>query len=161
MSDIIFFWKPNQEYGLFSNWHQTGFYDDNMIYYENCEQYVMAKKALIFKDIERKELIMKTSNPKTIKFHGRQVKNFNESIWNKHKYEIMISGCFYKFINNEQAKKTLLNTGSKFIAEASNYDFVWGIGLTKENALKIPKKDWPGQNLLGQCLMEVRSLLKD
>ena len=160
MSDIVFFWKPNEENGLFSNWHQTGFHDDDNIYYANCEQYIMAKKAQIFKDIEKKELIMKTSNPKTIKFYGRQVKNFNESNWDKHKYEIMVSGCFYKFSKNEQAKKTLLNTDNKIIAEASKYDFVWGIGLTKDEALKIPKKNWPGQNLLGKCLMDVRTLLK-
>ena len=161
MSDIIFFWKPDEEYGFFSNWHQTGFHDDNNVYYANSEQYFMAHKAILFEDFETKELIMKTSNPKTIKFYGRQVKNFNESIWNEHKYEIMVSGCFYKFCKNEQAKKTLLNTGNKIIAEASKYDFIWGIGLTKEEALKIPKKDWPGQNLLGQCLMEVRSLLTE
>lgn len=159
MSETIFFWKPNEEYGIFSNWHQTGFRDDNNIYYANCEQYFMAQKAILFKDIVKKELIMKTSNPKNIKSYGRQVENFNETIWEEHKYEIMVSGCFYKFFNNEQAKKILLNTGNKFIAEASKFDFVWGIGLTKDEALKNPKKNWPGQNLLGQCLMEVRSLL--
>ena len=161
ISETIFFWKPDEEYGFFSNWHQTGFHDDNNIYYENCEQYVMAHKAILFGDIQKKELIMKYSDPKKIKFHGRQIKNFNESTWNEHKYEIMVSGCFYKFMNNEQEKKLLLNTGNKFIAESSKYDFIWGIGLSKEDALKIPKKDWPGQNLLGQCLMEVRSLLTE
>lgn len=53
--------------------------------------------------------------------------------------------------------KRLLETSDKTIVEASPYDKIWGIGLKKEAAVKIPEAQWPGENLLGKALMVVRS----
>ena len=87
-----------------------------------------------------------------------EVKNFNEGVWNTHKYKIMYSGVYAKFTQNPELKIRLLATGEKFLVEASPYDKIWGIGYNKSDAL--PNINNWGQNLLGQILMEVRTNIK-
>jgi ribA/ribD-fused uncharacterized protein len=53
-------------------------------------------------------------------------------------------------------RRKLLQTGQKGLVEASPMDTIWGIGLD-EAAREMPRALWPGQNLLGQVLMEVRA----
>ena len=55
-------------------------------------------------------------------------------------------------------KKGELFGDNAIIAEASPYDKIWGIGLRSNPGLT--KKDWKGQNLLGQILMDVRNDLR-
>jgi len=50
----------------------------------------------------------------------------------------------------------LISTEDKHIAEASPYDSVWGTGLDIETTKQTLSSQWPGQNLLGKILMEVR-----
>lgn len=56
-------------------------------------------------------------------------------------------------------KAMLLATGNRPLAEASPTDRIWGIGLSREQALKHTGP-WPGQNLLGRALQEVRASLR-
>ncbi len=43
--------------------------------------------------------------------------------------------------------------------EASPYDAIWGIGLTKDHSDANQPQNWKGLNLLGFVLMEVRDEL--
>lgn len=61
------------------------------------------------------------------------------------------------FVSVKSQFKKLLETGTEVIAEAASYDRIWGIGLSATEAVKVSQ--WPGQNLLGQILMEIRSNL--
>tara|TARA_B100001057_G_C22828322_1_gene942332 strand:- start:132 stop:635 length:504 start_codon:yes stop_codon:yes gene_type:complete len=160
-NNINYFWQPKKTsvYGCFSNWWYCEFKDSKGFLYQNTEQYMMAKKAELFDDKITHEQIMSNPNPKTCKNLGRRVKGFNNSIWDKNKYQIVLEGCFLKFSQNQFLREKLLSTGSKILVEASPYDKIWGIGLTEEQARQTNPSLWPGQNLLGQCLMEVRSRL--
>ena len=40
--------------------------------------------------------------------------------------------------------------------EASKYDKIWGIGMTQQEAKEIEEANFPGENLLGKALMEIR-----
>lgn len=53
-----------------------------------------------------------------------------------------------------------MDTGDLKIVEASPEDFNWGIGLTEEEAVNIPEKEWPGTNWFGLALTELRENLK-
>lgn len=41
------------------------------------------------------------------------------------------------------------------MVESSHYDKIWGIGLKKEDAIKIAEDKWPGLNLLGDVLTDL------
>ena len=63
-----------------------------------------------------------------------------------------------KFTYNKDLQDKLISTGDKYLAEDSPWDKVWGIG-TKSSKLKESRK-WPGKNLLGIILMEIRNEMK-
>ena len=119
----------------------------------------MAEKARLFKDYETLEEILSAENQKEIKDLGRKIKNFNEELWNREKYEIVKSGNLAKFSQDENLKEFLLSTGDKIIVEASPYDSIWGIGMGAKDENIEDATAWKGENLLGFALMEVRDLL--
>ena len=153
---ITFFWRSNS---IFSNWYPVSFSDEKNTY-DNMEQYMMYHKAVLFDDEKIALEIMNNSNPKIIKKLGRNVRNFNNEIWDKYKIEIVERGLYLKFSQNENLKKALLDTNS-IIAEASPYDKIWGIGMAKSHPDSTNLSKWKGQNLLGKCLMNVREKIKN
>ena len=158
----IYFWKENNEFGFLSNFYISNFKDANFVKYNCNEKYFIAHKCLLF-DGENDKLynkIMQASIPYVIKRLGREVKNFDQSIWDSEKYDIMKTGLNYKFRQNKNLKKKLLETGDKTLYEASKFDKVWGIGITLEEVKKIEENNFPGKNLLGKALMEIRDELK-
>lgn len=155
-SSHIYFWGT-----YLSNWHSCSFKDSQGTQYNTTEKYMMYQKALLFKDYETADLIMKARDPKEQKSLGRKVKNFNEAIWNTKKYEVVVQGNLYKFLQNEDLKAALLKTGDKILVEGSPVDFIWGVGLKWDNPLILDEKNWRGENLLGKALMDVRKILRN
>jgi ribA/ribD-fused uncharacterized protein len=121
---------------------------------------MMGRKALIFNDLETFDKILSANHPKQIKSLGREVRNFNATLWDNVKYSVVLSGNFYKFTQNDEMSKILLSTGDKIIVEASPLDKIWGVGLSEENSIIENPNYWKGKNLLGFALMEVRDELK-
>ena len=145
---------------VLSNWFQSEFIDpEDSQSYITSEQYMMAKKAALFGDTKTKKAIMVSICPKEAKNLGRKVRNFNEQIWTQNAVKIVTRGCFLKFTQNQRLKEFLLSTGDRPLVEASPYDRIWGIGISIEDASK--GVSWKGRNLLGECLMTVRQLIKD
>lgn len=160
--DFVFFWghRKGKKIGktCFSQWYEIDFEVDGHRY--NCaEQYMMAQKAWLFKDIEIFAKIIDATDPKEIKDLGRQVKNFDPKKWNEHKFEIVKKGNLSKFGQHQELKDFILSTGEKILVEASPFDKIWGIGM-KEGSPGIENPvNWKGENLLGFVLMEVRDEL--
>ena len=162
--EFLFFWGHTKNKNgkitkaCFSQWYLSDFKVHGVLY--NCaEKYMMAEKARLFKDYETLEEILSVENQKEIKDLGRKIKNFNEELWNREKYEIVKSGNLAKFSQNENLNEFLLSTKGKILVEASPYDCVWGIGRgVNEEGIEDPKT-WRGENLLGFALMEVRDTL--
>ncbi|AZL89123.1 hypothetical protein QKC54_gp0719 [Megavirus baoshan] len=145
---------------IYSQWYPCIFIekicDGVEIKYYNAEQYMMANKALLFGDGDILSKILDEKNPSKIKSLGRKIQNFNNDYWDKYKYDIVVSGNRLKFEQNPKLMEQLQNTGNKILVEASPYDKIWGIGLTANQAIKISESKWPGENLLGKALMQVR-----
>lgn len=72
MRTIIGFHNPDEVYGFLSNWYLSDFSIDG-ISYSSMEQYMMHQKALLFKDSEAAEEILKTEQVGKIKALGRSV----------------------------------------------------------------------------------------
>lgn len=158
MDKIICFHNPDEQNGYLSNWYISDF-EYNNITFSSMEQYMMYMKAMLFKDTEIAQEILKTSNVAEIKTLGRKVKNFNDKEWNKHKEEIITNGLYAKFSQNDTLKNKLLATGQAVLAECAVNDRIWGIGLSMKDNNRLNIKSWRGQNLLGKCLMTVREKL--
>ena len=161
--EFIFFWghkgkKDQISKSCLSQWWPCNFKANNIEY--NCaEQYMMSEKAKLFHDEDIYNLILKEKFQWNIKSYGRKIKNFNDEIWNKNKFNIVVQGNILKFSQNEELKKFLVETGNKILVEASPYDKIWGIGMgIDEPDVKDPNK-WKGENLLGFALMEVRDII--
>ncbi len=152
---MVFFWKDDEENGCFSNWFRRKFVIDDFEYLF-VEQYMMARKAKLFHDSERYTAILRATQPWECKDLGKQVKPFDPKAWDAVKYEIVKKANSAKYEQNPDLMAKLLETGDAILAEASPKDTIWGIGLDAVTAAETSPSEWPGQNLLGKILMELR-----
>lgn len=160
----IFFWREingNDEVNksCLSQWYHAPF-KSNEYTFNTTEHYMMARKALLFRDKETFIKIIKAITPAEAKSLGRQVKNFDEAIWDENKFDIVVKGNLLKFSQNKPLQDYLLSINDSILVEASPYDRIWGIGLNENSPHVNDPFRWNGQNLLGFALMEVRDTLK-
>ena len=162
----LFFWgnKHNhkEEVGkfCFSQWFESPFTVENTVY-PTAEHWMMAQKALLFGDEESYNKVINTPNPKDVKSIGRQIKNYDDAIWNKSKYDIVKTGNIHKFSQNAALADYLLKTGDRVLVEASPVDAIWGIGLSADSVDIENVYAWRGENLLGFALIEARDFLQN
>jgi ribA/ribD-fused uncharacterized protein len=160
-----FFWghtpKRNDvvDRSCFSQWYPSEFKVGDIVYF-SAEHWMMAKKALLFNDAEIAEKILAEEKPAVAKALGREVKNFDATVWNEAAYSIVVEGNQHKFFQDKDLKQYLINTRDKIIVEASPLDPIWGIGLAHDAKQATDPFNWKGTNLLGFALMEVRDILK-
>ncbi len=160
--DFLFFWGHRSAKELtascFSQWYPAPFQlGDHR--YATAEHYMMAEKARLFDDLPRLSQILDSSDPAHAKALGRKVLGFDPDRWQAAAYDIVVAGNLAKFSQNAALGNFLLNTGSKVLVEASPVDAIWGIGLHRDDPRASQPQDWPGLNLLGFALMEVRERL--
>ncbi|PRP76010.1 hypothetical protein PROFUN_01726 [Planoprotostelium fungivorum] len=156
-NNFVFFWQSDEENGIFGQWSNHPF-TVNGVHFPTAEHYMMYHKALLFQDKHSAEQIASSNDPATVKALGRKVSSFDREKWEANRLRIVTEGNVGKFSQNQEAKVALMQTGDKLIVEASPEDRIWGIGFTREEALKN-MDDW-GLNLLGQALMETRKKLR-
>ena len=163
--EFCLFWghQPSKDGSItkscLSQWWMEDFYTmvDSYLY---MEQYMMAGKAQLFGDEERRKEILACSDPKQIKALGRKVRGFDQVVWDKFKYAIVLNGNWCKFSQNRELREFLLSTGDSVLVEASPYDRIWGIQLSADTPEAQNPFRWRGENLLGFALMEVRDELR-
>jgi hypothetical protein len=153
--NMYLFWEHQ-----FGQWTKRDMVDVDGAVYNCCEQYMMAKKALLFGDDETRNKIMATLVPREQKDLGRMVANFDAEKWDAYKFAIVWQANFLKFSQHADLRERLLNTGDKVLAEASPVDLVWGIGFAAKDDEALDPSKWRGQNLLGEVLMSVRDALR-
>ncbi len=158
MRKVIGFHNPDEKYGFLSNWYLSDFTAEGILF-SSMEQYMMYKKAVLFDDYGTAKEILNTKNVGKIKALGRQVKNYNDVIWNGRRQVIIYQGLLEKFLQNQELKELLLQTGDAILAECAVQDKIWGIGLSMKDEKQFHISEWRGQNLLGFALMEVREKL--
>ena len=164
-TEYLLFWghQPSRDGSItktcFSQWWEQAFTVEG-IPYLTAEHWMMAEKARLFNDNSALAKILAATKPAAAKAFGREVLNFDPSVWNDKKRQIVVQGNVHKFSQNPELQAFLLATGDKIIVEASPRDQIWGIGLGPENPKALHPSTWRGQNLLGFALMEVRDLIR-
>lgn len=163
-NETICFWgHTHGPYAFLSNFfpfeHRADMEDGSFVAHSS-EQNFMIMKADLFKDDETKEKIIACKTAREAKALGRQVKNFKDSTWSVCRQIAMIVAVSQKFLGTDLQDK-LLDTGEKYLIEASPYDKIWGVGMTKDNPDVYDTDKWQGLNELGHCLMTVRTGIRE
>lgn len=128
--------------------------------YGTAEHWMMAAKARLFGDAEAERRVLAAEHPSLAKKAGRTVRGFDEHIWERERYGIVVEGSVHKFTAHADLREFLLGTGDRVLVEASPMDRIWGIGLAANDDAATDPERWRGPNLLGFALMEARGRLR-
>jgi len=128
--------------------------------YATAEHWMMAAKARLFEDPEAEHRAITAPNPALAKKAGRLVRGFDEAIWERERFGIVVKGSAHKFAAHPALREFLLGTGERVLVEASPMDRVWGIGLAADDEAAQDPERWRGLNLLGFALMAAREQLR-
>ena len=132
----------------------------NGLTYPTAEHYMMWSKATLFGDAEVAGQVLRAAHPHRAKALGREVRDFDQAVWDGSRYDIVVSGSLAKFGQNHDLRSYLLGTGERVLVEASPVDRIWGIGLAAADERAADPARWRGLNLLGFALMETRDRLR-
>lgn len=142
MIERVYFYRVNEPYGVFSNFHSTGF-DVDGIWCPTAEHYFQVQK---FHDAKLKEKIRSLSSPMEAAKAGRNRDYPLRDDWELIKDDIMRFAILEKFSQNIDARRLLLSTGNAELIEHTKNDRYWADG-----------GDGTGNNMLGKILMETRA----
>ena len=134
--------------------------ESDPIEFISSEQMFMWFKAIFFSDQEMAEKILQSTTPQEARRLGQLVRNYNDEEWDKVRVDRMRTAVRYKFYQNENLRKQLLDpkySGKTFV-EASYYDRIWGVGYNEDEAMNH-LDNW-GRNELGKILTDLRNELK-
>ena len=114
-----------------------------------CEEHLRADLA---------ELVLKASTPREAKSIASEIKSDDPSSnWNLMKYEVMREVLQAKIESSPKFKQELLDSNDQLLVEASATDTFWGSGLTYNLSLTTLPDKFPGKNMLGKLLMQLRA----
>ncbi|MFJ3580682.1 NADAR family protein [Streptomyces sp. NPDC090127] len=142
-----------------SQWWESPF-EVGGVRYATAEHWMMAAKARIFGDPEAEGAALASRTPAEAKKAGRLVRGFDQGVWERERFGIVVEGSVHKFASDEALRAFLLGTGGRVLVEASPLDRVWGIGLAADDPRATDPARWRGLNLLGFALMEARERLR-
>jgi ribA/ribD-fused uncharacterized protein len=157
----LFFWghtlkRPGQlDSACLSQWWPAAFETDGN-QFRSAEHYMMWRKARLFDDAAKAAQILAARSPAQAKALGRQVANFDDAVWARHRWDVVVTGSVAKFGGDPKLREYLLATGRRVLVEASPMDRIWGIGLAADSDRAMSPRTWRGLNLLGFALMEAR-----
>jgi ribA/ribD-fused uncharacterized protein len=142
-----------------SQWWPSPFTVDGVTY-GTAEHWMMAAKARLFDDPEALRRALAAGHPADAKKAGRLVRGFDETVWKRERFRIVVEGSVHKFAAHPELREFLLGTGDRVLVEASPRDRVWGIGLPASDEAASAPERWRGLNLLGFALMAARERLR-
>ncbi|KZN66462.1 hypothetical protein N473_08710 [Pseudoalteromonas luteoviolacea CPMOR-1] len=159
----LFFWGHQERSGhvtksCFSQWYESKF-EENGYLFATAEHYMMYHKAKLFDDNEACERVLSAKTPGAAKAIGREVRGFEQKVWESKRFGIVVNANLAKFSQNPALKAFLINTRDRILVEASPVDKIWGVGLAQDDPRIEDVYSWQGLNLLGFALMEVREKL--
>ncbi|WP_153545185.1 NADAR family protein [Streptomyces sp. RB17] len=160
----LHFWghrpRPDGSIGAscLSQWWPSPFTVDG-VQYATAEHWMMAGKARLFGDAEAERRVLAAEHPSQAKKAGRLVRGFDEAVWERERFRIVVEGSVHKFASDDELRVFLLGTGDRVLVEASPVDRIWGIGLAADDEAASDPQRWRGPNLLGFALMEARERL--
>ena len=161
LPEIVFFFSGNpalNDHKEFSNMHEAPMQIGG-ITFPTVEHYYQWSKAKQFGDEEIATKILKTPSAKSVKALGQKVKPYDDEAWKSKRQSVMLTALDAKFMQHPDLLKKLIDTGDKLIAEANPRDKYWGIGTSAETSKAKDPARWPGENMMGKLLDDIRTRL--
>jgi ribA/ribD-fused uncharacterized protein len=161
---FLFFWghQPQRDGGIgagcLSQWWPSPFEVDGRRF-ATAEHWMMWSKAMLFGDEATAERILAAPQPGGAKALGRQVRDFDDAVWDRERFGVVVAGSVAKFSQHPDLGTYLKGTGQRVLVEASPVDRIWGIGLAADDPRAGDPGQWRGTNLLGFALMRARDAL--
>ena len=125
--------------------------------YHSVEQAYQVKKATIYGDDDTKRRIMLTMNAGRAWIIGKDIKVDDE--WSQMRVEVMRELLKVKLEQCPTYYRKLLSCKGLIVEAVPNQTF-WSAGLDKEELVKLPRDQWPGENMLGKLHMELRNQIR-
>lgn len=127
--------------------------------YTSIEQFLTRARALFAKNYWVAEKTLQTDDPQELKrLLVRMSTDGRREEWRANVGAYIKPALRAKFLQNEKARKFLVETGDRTIGEAS-IDRFWGIGMSLSDHRVFNVNLW-GNNFMGKALMELRDELK-
>ena len=111
-----------------SNFHPAKISYEGHIYHSS-EQLIQHKKAQLFGDEIAEAQILATNTALESKSEARNVRNYDQQIWEESAKELCYEGIKLKFTQHQWLANLLLSTNNDILGEAT-YDKLWGTGVT-------------------------------
>lgn len=138
------------DYRFLSNFYRSVVMHDGIVY-STVEHAFQAAKTLDFKE---RWSISELGEPGSAKRAGRKVDLRPD--WEASKGRVMTELVFHKFTFYRDLRRKLLATGEALLIEGNTWhDNYWG------DCTCVKCQDTPGENVLGQILMDARETLRD
>lgn len=122
--------------------------------YRSATHYFIKTKQEFFdkNNVELAKMILYETDGTKLLNYSRMIQNYDDHMWNKNRYNIMLQILNKKFTENEYLYNYLIQTENKYLLALSNKDNIWGVNIINNNII--------GKNLLGNALMETRYMIK-
>jgi ribA/ribD-fused uncharacterized protein len=127
--------------------------------FTSSEQYFAYQKAVVFGDDETGQRILAATTPGEAKALSGKVRNYDNDVWAARRYDVMVDAVRYKARVSREFREALQASLGKKLAKAGSADALWGVGIAPDDPAILDEPDWPGRNLLGEALMQVRQEL--
>ena len=141
LPDITFFWGDDTCFS--DTWHSPFVHRGRTFF--TAEQAVVHRMMVLFGERQ-------PANISTRQLVLTEVPWFQE-VWSLYHVHIYKEVLIDKF--SGRLKATLLATGDNLLAFADN-DYYWGIGMHTDNPYAPIPELWPGRNMKGRVIMQVR-----
>ena len=100
---------------------------------------------------ERRKRILESRTPGEAKKLGRQIAGFDEAVWLRERFQVVVAANMAKFAQNAELREFLLQTGDRVLVEASPVDRIWGIGLAADHEDAARPARWPWIGTSANC----------
>lgn len=97
--------------------------------------------------------------PDKLKKMGREIKPWDQALWDANDMRIVFVGNFHKFTQNAGLLRRLIDLGDRIIVEGASYDQRWGVGLDYADPRIEDPSNWRGHNKLGRVVKAVQGVV--
>jgi len=132
--------------------------------YDTVFQFVKVAEAFFFNDKDIAWKIYEAETTDDITYLEEQITDYDKTTWDISEIDFVKFATYFKFHNNDRAKKELIKTGNKILiyATGDGTDGYWNVGTMDINYdfENLSEDRWDGNNEMGIIIMDVRDIIR-